>query len=177
MDLEPSGHRISPQDLSALLRQHVRGLEVYAAQWSLNPEDCVQEAFVKLAVQSPPPDNCIAWLFQVTRNFAISSRRSSQRRTNHESVFAAWVSRSASRDIDPGSELESGEEQKQMLRALESLGEEERELVVMRIWSELTWAEIGELINTSRSSAQRKFVAVIEKIRSQWETSCLTKPN
>ena len=38
MESETTGPRIGPQQLSALLKQHGRGLEVYAAQWSLNPE-------------------------------------------------------------------------------------------------------------------------------------------
>lgn len=177
MELEPTGHRISPQKLSALLKQHGRGLEVYAAQWSLNPEDCVQEAFVKLAIQSPPPENCVAWLFQVTRNFAISSFRSSKRRTTHESTFASWVSVNSRQDSDPASPLETAEDKQQVLQSLDLLDEDERELIVMRIWSGLTWNQIAELTQSSKSSAQRKYVATIEKIKKLLERSCLTKPN
>ena len=43
MESETTGQRIGPQQLSTLLKQHGRGLEVYAAQWSQNPEECVQE--------------------------------------------------------------------------------------------------------------------------------------
>ena len=177
MELEPTGHRISPQALTSLLKQHGRGLEVYAAQWSLTPEDCVQEAFVKLAAQSPPPENCVAWLFQVTRNFAISSLRSQVRRTNHESTFASWVNAQSSESADPACRLEAADSQDQLLQTLNSLDESDRELIVMRIWSGLTWSQIAALTDSSSSSAHRRYVAAIEKIKIQLEVKCLTKPS
>ncbi len=176
MESDLTGQRICPQQISALLKEHGRGLEVYAAQWSLNPEDCVQESFVKLAALSPPPENCVAWLFKVTRNHAISSLRSRKRRSEHES-FASWLTDRRSKSSDPANLVPEAEERKRLVETLGKLDESERELVVMRIWSGLTWSQIAELSETSSSSAQRNYVAVIEKIRILLETSCLTKPN
>ena len=176
MESDLTGQRICPQQISALLKEHGRGLEVYAAQWSLNPEDCVQESFVKLAALTPPPENCVAWLFKVTRNHAISSLRSRKRRSEHES-FASWLTDRRSKSCDPANLVPEAEERKRLVETLGKLDESERELVVMRIWSGLTWSQIAELSETSSSSAQRNYVAVIEKIRILLETSCLTKPN
>lgn len=174
--MESTGHRISPQRLAALLKEHGRGLEVYAAQWSLNPEDCVQESFVKLAALSPRPKNCVAWLFKVTRNHAISSLRSQKRRSKHES-FASWLGSYGSQSSDPANLLPEVEERERLMQALGMLDESDREIVVMRIWSGLTWSQIAELSSSSSSSAQRNYVAAIEKIRKLLEVSCLTKPN
>ena len=168
MEPEATRHRISPQLLSTLLKEHSRGLEVYAAQWSINPEDCVQESFVKLAALSPPPENCVAWLFKVTRNHAISSLRSKKRRDEHES-FASWLSNHRSTSSDPARLVSVNEEQQRLVESLNGLAAEEREIVVMRIWSGLTWSQIAELSGTSSSSAQRNYAAVIEKIRIQME--------
>lgn len=174
--MESTGHRISPQQISTLLKEHGRGLEAYAAQWSLTPEDCVQESFVKLAAISPVPENCIAWLFKVTRNHAISSLRSQKRRWQHES-FASWLTNHRSQSFDPASLVPEAEERQQLVKTLDRLSEGERELVVMRIWSGLTWSQIAELTESSSSSAQRNYVAAIEKIKTLLESSCLTKPN
>ncbi len=176
MESEPTGQRISPPEIAALLKQHGLGLEAYAAQWSVNPEDCVQEAFVKLAAQSPQPENCVAWLFRVTRNRAISALRSRKRRTEHES-FASWLSTRRARSTDPANALAQADEQQRIVAMLSKLDEREREIVVMRIWSGLTWSQIAELTDSSSSSAQRNYVAALEKIRVLLETSCLTKPN
>ena len=174
--MDSNGQRLCPQQISALLKQYSRGLEVYAAQWSLNPEDCVQESFVKLAAISPPPENCVAWLFKVTRNHAISSLRSQKRRSEHESL-ASWLSSRKLESSDPAELIPQAEEQQQLIDALSKLDAHQRELVVMRIWSGLTWSQIAELMNTSSSSAQRNYVATIEKIKVLMESSCLTKPN
>jgi RNA polymerase sigma-70 factor (ECF subfamily) len=176
MDPESTGHRISPQQISTLLKSHGRGLEVYAAQWSLNPEDCVQESFVKLAALSPPPENCVAWLFRVTRNNAISSLRTRKRRSEHES-FASWLSNRRSTSSDPAQLVPVKEEHQRLVESLNKLEADEREMVVMRIWSGLTWSQIAELSGTSSSTAQRNYAAAIEKIRIQMESPCLTKPN
>jgi RNA polymerase sigma-70 factor (ECF subfamily) len=174
--MEPTGHRISPLQLAALLKEHGRGLEVYAAQWSRNPEDCVQESFVKLAALSPPPENCVAWLFKVTRNHAITSLRSQVRRSKHES-FASWLGNFGSQSTDPASLVPDAEEQERLLKTLELLEDCDREILVMRIWSGLTWSQIAELTETSSSSAHRNYIAAIEKIKKLLEMSCLTKPN
>ena len=174
--MESTGPRICPQQLSALLKEHGRGLEAYAAQWSINPADCVQEAFVKLAALSPPPENCVAWLFRVTRNQAISSLRSSKRRQQHES-FASWLGSHCSKPDDPANAFAERDEREHLARTIEKLDESDRELVVMRIWSGLTWSQIAELTDSSSSSAQRNYVAAIEKIRILMESSCVKKPN
>ena len=174
--MKSTGQRISPQQISTLLAENGRGLEAYAAQWSRNPEDCVQEAFVKLAAISPTPQNCVAWLFKVTRNHAISSLRSQKRRSQHES-FASWLTNRREKSSDPASLVPAAEEQQHLVNTLNKLTERERELVVMRIWSGLTWSQIAELTESSSSSAQRKYVSAIEKMKTLLESPCLTKPN
>lgn len=174
--MESTGQRISPQQISTLLKEHGRGLEAYAAQWSMSPEDCVQESFVKLAAISPVPENCVAWLFKVTRNHAISSLRSQKRRSQHES-FACWLTDRGGQSNDPACLVPAAEERQRLVSTLDKLTERERELVVMRIWSGLTWSQIAELTESSSSSAQRNYVAAIEKIRTLLESTCLTKPN
>ena len=176
MESETTGQRIGPQQLSALLKQHGRGLEVYAAQWSQNPEDCVQETFVKLATLSPPPENCVAWLFAATRNAALSSLRSRKRRSKHES-FSSWLRCRNAKSSDPANLIADADEAAHLVGALESLDEAERELVVLRIWSGLKWSQIAELKQTSTSTAQRNYAAAIGKLKLYLESTCTKKAN
>lgn len=172
-DATPS-ERISSRQLASLLQQHGRSLAVYAAQWSTSPEDCVQDSFVKLAATCPPPENCVAWLFTVTKNHAINSLRSHKRRTEHESL-ASYLKPTESSTTNPASAMADSDEQNQLVAMLSQLVPQQREIVVMRIWSELTWHEIGQLTDTSSSSAQRHYVAAIEQLKTLMESSCLTK--
>ena len=65
--------RIGPNLLASLFDAHAAALALYARQWCDGPEDIVQEAFVKLARQRPPPDRAVPWLYRVVRNGAIEA--------------------------------------------------------------------------------------------------------
>lgn len=133
----------------------------------------MQEAFVALAGQTKPPENPVAWLFRVVRHRAFNEFRSSQRRTERErNVAQPNFHRS-----DPADLTEIDEERKRMLGVLEQMQSDDRELIVLRIWSGLSWGEIAELTETSSSTAQRHYVAALEKMKIRLETKCLTKPN
>ena len=60
--------------LGGLVDRYAAALELYARQWCHAPEDVVQEAFLKLVAQRPPPDQPAAWLFKVVRNGAVTQR-------------------------------------------------------------------------------------------------------
>ncbi len=79
---------MDPTVLGQLVDEHAAALELYARQWSDAPEDIVQEAFLRLVVQTRPPRNVVSWLFRVVRNQAISGLRSAQRRRKHETCAA-----------------------------------------------------------------------------------------
>src|SRR5258708_3564756 len=72
--------RIAPEELGRLYRNHAAALRLYARQWPEGDEDLVQDAFVKLAQQSPPPEQMLPWLYSVVRHGALAARRSEARR-------------------------------------------------------------------------------------------------
>jgi len=158
-----SPKQISPEQLARLLDQQSRALELYAAQWCRSPEDCVQEAFVSLAARIPPPENEVAWLYRVVRNLAINAARSNARRTTHERAFPPGSEANFS---DPAVVAAHADEVQQLADHLDSLAPESREIVVLRIWSGLTWDQIAELTKMSSSNAQRKYVKAIEQLGS-----------
>jgi DNA-directed RNA polymerase specialized sigma24 family protein len=75
--------------LSRLLDEHGAALVLYAQQWSRSREDVVQDAFIQLMKQRPPPLNAGGWLYRVVRNGAISRSRSQGRRTRLETAAGA----------------------------------------------------------------------------------------
>ncbi len=56
-------NQLTPELLQRLLDEHGAALELFASQWTEAPEDCVQEAFLKLVGQRKPPDRVVPWLF------------------------------------------------------------------------------------------------------------------
>lgn len=151
---------ITPQQLAQLLDRHAAALELYARQWTHAPEDCVQDAFVQLLRQPAVPDNAGAWLFRVVRNRALSTRRSDMRRTKHEQRAAVeqpgcFVSAAGPLDAD------------EVARALEMLPGEQREIVVARIWGELTLQQVAEVVQLPRSTVHRRYHEALATLRKQ----------
>ncbi|MDB5307603.1 MAG: hypothetical protein JWO38_1805 [Gemmataceae bacterium] len=61
--------------MGRLYRTRAPALRLYARQRPAGEEDLVQDAFVKLAQQSPPPAEVLPWLYRVVRNGASAAGR------------------------------------------------------------------------------------------------------
>jgi len=166
---------INPTELAQLLDQYAAALELYASQWTTVAEDCVQEAFIELATQKNRPLNLVAWLYKVVRNKSLNAQRSDVRRVNRErlaSMFAATVNRT-----NHLSEIEISQQREHLISSLEKLTTDDRELIVLRIWSQLTWQQIADLTGTSSSSACRNYIAALNKLKQILEPTCKTNLN
>jgi len=149
--------------IARLFDQHAAKLELYAAQWTTLPDDCVQEAFMELARQAAWPKTPLAWLYRVVRNRALNQYRATKRRANHEQIAARLGSEQS---------VPEPSEHLALMEALNLLQPVERELVILRIWSGLTWEEIATLTNTSSSGAQRKYVSALNVMRTSLDPTC-----
>lgn len=160
---------MSPELLGQLVDRHAAALELYARQWCAAPEDVVQEAFLKLAAQRPPPAQPLPWLYRVVRNAAISAARSQRRRQRHEKAAGAqtagWFV------TMPGIELDA----EMATEALRSLPVEQRETIVAHLWGRLTFEQIGELTGTSASTAHRWYLAGLSILRERLQVPCPKK--
>jgi RNA polymerase sigma factor (sigma-70 family) len=157
-----------PAELAALvgqlLDQHGAALALYAAQWSPSPDDCVQEALIELARTRPLPDQPVAWVYRVVKCRALNSARAQRRRTEREQT--AWASRLTS--LDGGAELERAE----LLDAVSQLGKQHREIVVLKVWGNLTFAEIAAIVECGSSTIHRQYQTALETLRKKWGVSC-----
>jgi RNA polymerase sigma factor (sigma-70 family) len=157
---------MGPELLSRLVAQHAAALVLYARQWCAAPDDVVQEAFVKLAAQRPPPQNILAWLYHVVRNGALAAVRAERRRRHHESIAAlrtpSWFTPSDAARLD-------GEA---ATVALQTLPIEERETLIAHLWGGLTFEQIGELAGVSSSTAHRRYLAGLSALRERLRVPC-----
>jgi RNA polymerase sigma-70 factor (ECF subfamily) len=156
--------RIAPEELGRLYREHAPALRLYARQWPAGDEDLVQDAFVKLALQSPPPEQVLPWLYRVVRNGALAAGRGEARRRRRQdraSAPEAWFA--AADDRLDGREA---------TRLLAELPLEQREVVVARIWGGLTFEEVARLAGCSLPTAHRRYqaglVALRERLEGPW---------
>ncbi len=157
---------LPPDILGRLYRNHAPALRLYARQWPTLTEDAVQEAFVRLAQQDPPPGRILPWLYRTVRNAALAERRSAWRRRRREDAVRqdeAWFT-AADDAIDA----------QQAARLLHELPLDEREPIVARLWGGLTFDEIAQLMECSLPTAHRRYQAGLARLRLRLESSCRT---
>src|SRR6185295_19044490 len=127
---------IDAEQLGRLLDEHGPALALYAAQWTDSADDCVQEALVELARQRQSPEHVVAWLYRVVKHRALNAARGDRRRRERESRAMA------ERLSDGGKPVAfAGDEVNAATDALLRLESGDRELIVMRIWGNLTYEE------------------------------------
>src|SRR6516165_3095332 len=157
---------MGPELLGRLVDHHAAALVLYARQWCVTPEDVVQEAFLKLVAQRPPPDNPAAWLYRVVRNAARSAARSARRRQRYEAAAAArapaWFDDANADGLDAATATE----------ALQDLPPDEREVIVAHLWGGLTFEQIAEVAGCSPSTAHRRYAAGLANLRERLAIPC-----
>ncbi|QDV86806.1 RNA polymerase sigma factor SigV [Stieleria magnilauensis] len=159
--MQPEGNSTPRFEYSNLVRDLGPGLTLLARQWCDVPEDVVQDAFLKLFRQTPFPENPRAWMFKVVRRDALNAARSQSRRKKHEQISrderTNWFCDSIDESLD--GELAT--------RALMSQPVPIREILVLRLWNELSFDEIAELAGISPRTASRRYQSGLQAVRSQ----------
>jgi RNA polymerase sigma-70 factor (ECF subfamily) len=147
---------------------HGAALLLYARQLvgPAEADDCLQRVFVRLLTVSALPREPQRWLFRAVRNEAISIWRSTRRRGKREMLAAAnaptWF------QLAPDDPLRAMEAQ----QALETLPNELREVVALRLWSGLTLTDIAEVLDVAVSTVHARYATAIETLRQKLEASC-----
>jgi RNA polymerase sigma-70 factor (ECF subfamily) len=152
---------MEPTVLGRLYRLHAPALLLYARQWGGSAEDIVQEAFLRLAQQTPPPEQVLPWLYRVVRNEALANHRTAARRRERErraSTPEAWFSTAEDR-------LDAGE----ATRLLAELPLELREVIVARLWGGLTFEEVARLSGNSLPTTYRRYQTGLTQLRERLE--------
>jgi RNA polymerase sigma-70 factor (ECF subfamily) len=119
-------------------------------------EDVVQETFVALMQRPEIPSKPEHYCIRTFRNRALNYRRSLWRRIAREFESQCW--------FEP-SDSESPAEREAM-RALAALPAEQREVIVLKIWHEYTFEEIGELLEISPNTAAGRYRYGLQKLKT-----------
>lgn len=159
---------LDPDCLARLYRRHAPALRLFARQWPGVADDVVQEAFVRLAQQCPPPERALPWLYRVVRNAALAAQRGAARRRQREksaSAREAWFASADDRlDAEAAAQL------------LAELPLDVREVIVARLWGGLTFDEVAQLTGGSLPTAHRRYRAGLAALRERLEGQCKTSP-
>lgn len=142
-----------------LLREYEDGLILYARQAAgMAAEDIVQDAFLKLLLSRCLPETPKAWLYRVVRNALIDRKR--HERFCRTAPIGNWF------ESLPNTEIHVDFDGEMLTLALESLDPPVREIIVSKIWGELTFKEIAELTDRPISSVHHDYKQGIDRLRA-----------
>ena len=151
----------SPESLrwcESLYEARAAGLVLYGRALGLShaeSEDVVQETFVSLMRLATAPNDPVHYCVRAFRNRALNYHRGLWRRLTRELEFQRW--------FEIGGE-ESPQERAAM-KCLADLPKEQREVIVLKIWNEHTFEEIGRLLEISPNTAASRFRYGIQRLR------------
>jgi RNA polymerase sigma-70 factor, ECF subfamily len=124
-------------------------------------EDVLQEVFLQLLRRETPPEEPEHYCVRAYRNRAANYHRSLWRRLTREFESRRWFER------------EGGESpcERAAMRCLEQLPVEQREVIVLKIWHDHTFEEIGELLGVSPNTVAGRYRYGLQKIRHRLKGS------
>ena len=117
-------------------------------------EDAVHEAFVRLCgMQQQPSGRLAAYVFATVRNAAVDCcRRAKRERKVTETLFADTSKTDGLAVHGTNDELTE-----RLRREIDLLEESTREIIVMKIFGELTFDEIGSVLNTPAATVATRY--------------------
>ena len=151
-------NREQPEWCEALYEAKAAELILYGRSLGLShseAEDLLQETFLALMHLSDAPEKPLHYCLRTFRNRALNYRRSLWRRLTRELESRRWFER------DP---CESAAERNATI-ALARLPPEQREVIVLKIWHDHTFEEIGELLQISPNTAAGRYRYGLRKLR------------
>ena len=153
---------------------HGPRLLLCARQWTrslADAEDVLQEAFVRYwRHQRHLPGDPQALMLTSIRRAAIDLARSEDRRAAREKRSEWGVEADAQLFASlPG----EGDERRQEIEiALRHLPEEQREVLVLKIWQEFTFEQIGQILEIPVNTAASRYRYALNALRKQLEPLC-----
>lgn len=128
-------------------------------------EDVLQDAMVKLVdkIQSGSFDGgqemWMAYLYTTIRRLSIDLGRKDDRRRKREDYVSDEIETEAAQKFDPWFESEASDEETraQLELSLKDLPTKFSEVIVLKIWADKTFAEIGEMLQVSQNTAASRY--------------------
>ncbi len=118
-------------------------------------EDVLQDTFAALLKVKESPAQPQHYILRAYRNRSLNYRRNWWRRFRAEWESAQWFEPSAAENPKEAAAM----------RCLAELPVEQREVIVLKIWQELTFEEIGQVLELSPNTAAGRFRYGMEKLR------------
>ena len=159
---------IDGQEWRAWLGRHGPAMLLLARQWvrsRADAEDVVQDAFLRFWRTRDRADDPVAYLYACVKRAALDWHRGGQRRARREQAVAGSRPEAGQDEPMLTSPLEREERRAAVEAALEMLPESQREVLVMKVWAQLTYPQIAEALGVPPDTAASRYRYGLAKLR------------
>ena len=156
------------------LDRHGPAMLLLARQWvpvRADAEDVVQDAFLRYWRSRQRHEETVgdpvAYLFACVKHAALDLRRGGRRRARREEAVASARSETAEDARLFIAPLENEERRRAVEAALGTLPENQREVLVMKLWAGLTFPQIAAALAIPPDTAASRYRYALEKLRGR----------
>lgn len=124
-------------------------------------EDLLQDCFIRVIEareRYKPESDFSSWIFTIAMNLLRDQYRTKKRRPRAQMAesFDDGRLHNPAKEEEPQQTLERQQVKEAVAKALESLPDEQREVIVLSKYEGLSFAEIGKILNLSPAAAKQK---------------------
>ncbi len=155
------------QNIYGIHRQALYSLALTITQCQAMAEDAVHDAFLRMCSgRTTPSGDLVSYLFACVRNAALDQRRKHALQKNgsvnsvlgSSSPLVTWTDQSAD---SPLNVAVSSERSRILAETLNTLDEASREIVIMKVYGDLTFQEIGQATGTSPKTVESRYRRIL----------------
>lgn len=150
----------------ALYNEYIRKIYDFIYFKTLNKEiaeDLTSQVFLKILkhISNFKSDNFSAWLYTIARNTVIDHYRSDK---NYKNIEDCW-------DLADSGDLVAEADTELLMSkvrvAMKKLSVSDRELLTMRLWSDMTFKEIAFNLQKNEPAVKMAFSRALQKLRGE----------
>ena len=167
----PQGERQVRQTLEDIYRQHRQGLYSLALSITRQPhqaEDAVHDAFARLCrMTESPRGDPVAYVYAAVRNAALDQIR--RRRTAAGSTVSIFETTMADERPTPDQVVAQQERDAMIRQIVEQLPDQQRQVVVMKIYGGLTFQQIAASFDAPLSTISSRYQRALDNMKEKME--------
>ena len=128
-------------------------------------EDLVSQTFLraleKLHYFDPAKGTMSAWLYQIARNIVADHYRARKYTVDIEDVWDLASDQNVELDLENREQLE------ELREVLKKLPGDQRDMLILRIWQDLSYKEIAQILDKTEGACKMMFSRIIAKLRKE----------
>ena len=164
-----TGDRTNSERMAAVYKTHFTAIRAYCMRRLAVAEanDAVADVFLtawRRIDDLPTGDGELPYLYGIARNKVMNSRRTSGRRSR---LAARAGSLAPETPLGPEATVMALSEVDEVDAALLTLRPDDREIIHLRAWEELTGPQIAEVLGISTAAAQKRLSRALDRLAKQ----------